>query len=104
MSDYESSLLTAISAAMMLCKMLDYQKNTHAEVINKELGSVEPAFLAIFGLDELLDVEACCSAILSILKAYLDRKVIQMNAEVTVSILIKNPMKKKFVLDYYYQN
>jgi hypothetical protein len=73
-------------------------------VINKELGSVEPAFLAIFCLDELLDVESCCSSILSILKAYLDRKVIQMNAEVTVSILIKNPMKKKFVLDYYYQN
>jgi hypothetical protein len=36
----------------------------HAEIVNKELGSVEPVFLTIFGIDELLDVEACSNSIL----------------------------------------
>lgn len=70
---------------MMLCKMLNYQKNAHAEIVLKELGSVEPAFLAIFGLEELLDVEACCSSILSILRAYIDRRVVEVNADLTCS-------------------
>ena len=58
-SDHDNSLLTAISAASMLCKMLDYQKNSHAEIVLKELGNQEPAFLAIFGLEDLLDAEPC---------------------------------------------
>lgn len=60
----------------MLNKMIDYQKNSHAEIVLKELGSVEPAFLAIFGLEDLLDVEACCSSILSIIRAYLERRIL----------------------------
>jgi len=36
----------------------------HAEIVIKELSSVEPVFLAVFGIDELLDVEACSNTIL----------------------------------------
>jgi hypothetical protein len=36
----------------------------HAEIVIKELSSVEPDFLAVFNIDELLDVEACSNSIL----------------------------------------
>lgn len=82
MAGYEQSLLTAISAALMLSRMINYAKNPHAEVVLKEFSAVEPAFLALFGFEELLAVEACCSAVLQILKAYLDKKSLEINIEV----------------------
>lgn len=89
----------------MLCRMLSYSKNHHAEIVVKELSSVEPAFLAIFGLEELLDVEAACNYVLAIIKVYLDKKSVDTNAEVLLSqIISKDPIKKKFVQDFYYQN
>jgi hypothetical protein len=78
----------------MLCKMLDYQKNIHAEIVLRELGAVEPTFLAIFGLEELLDVEASYTPILNIFKAYIDRRIVEVNAELTTSLLIKNTVKR----------
>jgi hypothetical protein len=54
----------------------------------RELVSAEPAFLALFCFEELLGVEACCTAILSILKAYLDKKIVEINIEVILQVLI----------------
>lgn len=82
MAGYDQSLLTAISAALMLSKMINYSKNSHAEVVLRELSAVEPAFLALFCFEELLEVEACCTAILQILKAYIDKKSLEINIEI----------------------
>lgn len=60
----------------------------HAEIVIKELSSVEPVFLAVFGIDELLDVEACSNSILEVFKAYIEKKVATINAEVLVALLI----------------
>ena len=56
MSDYENNRLTAIAAALLLNRMIDYQKNGHAELICKELEKSEPKFLAIFGIEDLLEI------------------------------------------------
>ncbi len=104
MAGYDHSLLTAISAALLLSKMINYAKNPHAEVVLKELSAVEPAFLALFCFEELLEVEACCSAVLQILKVYLDKKSLEINIEIILQVLIKNAKTKQFVRDYYYQN
>jgi len=80
MSDHKTSILTATSAAKILCKMLDYQKNRHADSVLKELCEVEPDFLAIFDMEELLDYE-CSAAILTIYKAYIERRSTFMASE-----------------------
>ena len=45
MAKHSDSSLTATSAAKILCKMLDFQKNRHADNVLKELCEVEPEFL-----------------------------------------------------------
>ena len=48
MSDAENNRLTAIAAALLLNRMIDFSKNGHAELICKELEKSEPKFLLWF--------------------------------------------------------
>jgi len=59
MSEFKSSLLCAISAAQLLAKMLDFQKNLHAENVTKEFGKVSTEFLSRFQLECLLEFDGC---------------------------------------------
>jgi len=63
MSDSENQRLTAITAALLLNKMLNFSKNGHAELICKELEKSEPKFIAIFGIEDLLECEASRTAV-----------------------------------------
>ena len=44
--------------------MIDYQKNIHAESVVRELVSIEPNFLAIFGIESLLKIDGARKAAL----------------------------------------
>lgn len=61
--------------------MLNFSKNGHAEVICKELEKTEPKFLAIFRIEDLLLCEASKSAVLQILKIYIERRKIHNTAD-----------------------
>lgn len=56
--------LTASTATHLLAKLLNYQKNPHAELFIRELGSVSPELLSLFELESLLDNEACQGVLL----------------------------------------
>lgn len=58
-------MLTAISAANILNKMLNAEKNRNAEAVRKELSECEPEVFGEFQIEELLDSE-CSGAVLSI--------------------------------------
>ena len=74
----------------------------HAEAVIKEIANFEPAFIALFNLEEMLDIEAYRNQILWIYKVYLDKKSVEYNAEVLCKGLFKNESKKKLVLDYFH--
>ena len=86
--------MTATSAANILVKMLNSEKNRNAESVIKELGDVEPEFFAVFEIEELLNSE-CSYAILSIYKAYIERRSAVMHPESTVKILIADDADKQ---------
>jgi len=44
--------------------MIDYQKNIHAESMVRELVSIEPSFLAIFGIESLLKIDGARKPVL----------------------------------------
>ena len=54
MSDHRKAHLVSVSAVQLLFKMLDYQKNMHADSVVREFIAVEPSFLALFGVEALL--------------------------------------------------
>lgn len=81
--------MTATTAANILVKMLNSEKNRNADTVLKELGEVEPEFFAVFEIEELLNSE-CRSAILTIYKAYIERRIAVMPAESTLKILIED--------------
>lgn len=74
MSDHKKSPLVAISAAQILQKLIDYQKNIHAESVVRELVSIEPNFLALFGIESLLKIDGARKSALQIIKAYVERR------------------------------
>ncbi len=81
-------------------RMLDFSKNGHAEVICKELEKLEPKFLAIFGIQELLECEASRSAAFFILKTYVERKSHVNPVEVTLRALLRDPIIEDQVKEY----
>jgi hypothetical protein len=83
MRDHKNSILSATSAAKILCKMLDYQKNRHADVVTKVLCENEPEFIVLFNIETLLDYE-CSSAIMMIYKIYIENRLISDVAEDTI--------------------
>lgn len=70
--------------------MIDFSKNGHAEVICKELEKVEPKFVAIFGIEDLLECEASRSAVFQILKMYVERRTIVSQPASTLQYLIQD--------------
>ena len=70
--------------------MIDFSKNGHAEVICKELEKVEPKFVAIFGIEDLLECEASRSAVFQILKMYVERRTIVSQPDTTLQYLIRD--------------
>jgi hypothetical protein len=57
MSDHRKAPLVSVSAVQLLQKMMDYQKNIHADSVVKEVIGIEPTFLALFGIETLLKVD-----------------------------------------------
>jgi len=43
--------------------MINFSKNGHADLICKELEKSEPKFIAIFGIEDLLECEASRTAV-----------------------------------------
>jgi hypothetical protein len=74
MSEHSQSLLCASTATQLVSKMLDYQKNMHAETIAKEMTRANPEYLARFNIEELLQFDSTKHSILHILKVYVERK------------------------------
>ena len=54
--------------------MLDYQKNMHADSVVREFIAVEPSFLALFGVEALLQVEGARKMMMNVLKIYIERR------------------------------
>jgi hypothetical protein len=100
MADAENNRLTAIAAALLLNRMIDYSKNGHAELICKELEKCEPKFLAIFGIEDLLECEASRPAIFSILKTYIERRTVVCQPDQTLQQLIRDPMVADMIREY----
>ena len=69
--EIEQSSMLAAKAAMIVLKLLDFQLNKHAEMVQKELGKVPPLLLSVFNLEQALNHDCCTKQILGILKAYL---------------------------------
>lgn len=65
---------------------------------------MKPQFFAIFGIEDLLDLDSCRAPILFIFRAYIDKLISKYNAEMLCSMLVKDQNKKKQILDFYYQN
>lgn len=84
MADAENNRLTAIAAALLLNRMIDFSKNGHAELICKEFEKSEPKFVAIFGIEELLECEASRSAVFQIFKTYIERRTVVCQPEQTI--------------------
>lgn len=64
--------------------MIDFSKNGHAELICKELEKSEPKFIAIFGIEDLLECEASRTAVFSILKTYIERRTVVCHPDTTI--------------------
>jgi len=54
--------------------MIDYQKNMHADGVVRELIGIEPSFLALFGVESLLQVDGAKKATINVLKVYIERR------------------------------
>lgn len=80
--------------------MLDYQKNPHADSLLRELGNAEPRFLAKFSVEKLLNIEACNSALLQVLKTYIEKRKLVDSSEETISLLVETPQTQKLVSDF----
>lgn len=91
--------LTATAAVHLLAKLLDFQKNPHAELFIREFGCAEPQMLSLFQLESLLDHEACQNALMTILKVYVDRQSEQDTEEI-VATFIQSPAKRRLVIDF----
>ena len=64
----------AVQAATLLSKMLDYSKNIYADSFARELARATPEFISVFGLENLLHMEASRKAVLHILRVYVERR------------------------------
>ena len=54
MSDWRSNELAATQAAYIMQKMLDFQKNIHADTCVREFARATPEFMTIFDFENLL--------------------------------------------------
>jgi hypothetical protein len=69
-----SPSMVATSSAQLVSKMLNYQKNLHAEAVARTLARVQPGFLAMFKLHELMGQEGMRSSVLQMLKVYIEKR------------------------------
>ncbi len=67
MSDHKKAPLVSVSAVQLLHKMMDYQKNIHADSVVREIIGIEPTFLSLFGVEALLKVDGARKAIMQVL-------------------------------------
>ena len=107
-SDHKNASLCASSAAKLLAKLLDFQKNPQAEGITRELGRVSSDFFSKFGIEELLKWDSSKKSILNIYKAYtstregfvsieqiLDELIVAVEARREVQSFIESSKKLK---------
>lgn len=92
------SELVAAKAASLICKMLNYQKNRHAEAVIKELTKVSPSFLAEFRIDQALEVDSCHNQILQILKIYIPAQ--EDSADLVAEYLSEDPELVQIILEF----
>ena len=84
----------------MLSKMLDYQRNIHADAFQRELARATPEFIAIFGLENLFHMEASRKAVLHILKCYVERRQSQNESALMIKNLLKSPETRQDLLEH----
>ena len=99
--DRESDLVAA-RAASLICKLIDFQKNRHAEAVVQELTRVSPQFLAEFKLDSALDIDSCHNQILTILKVYVPAQ--SESPDLVAEYLASDPEKVQLILDFCRQS
>jgi hypothetical protein len=61
-------------AMQMIAKLLDYTKNVHAEVFNKELGRTNPQLLARFSIEQMLVYDSTKQCAYIIVNQYIKRR------------------------------
>jgi hypothetical protein len=81
--------------------MIDYQKNIHAESVVRELVSIEPNFLAIFGIESLLKIDGARKATLSIIKSYVERRDHIARIENVIEELFESENVRSEILSKY---
>jgi hypothetical protein len=82
--------------------MCDYQKNVYAANVIRELASAECDYLALFGFQDLMQIENGKKPVLQIIKAYIDKKELptfEKVVDIVESIIIKSELRKE-VLDF----
>lgn len=100
MALHKVSILTATAAANILCKMIDFQKNRHADLVLSILCEQNPEFLRHFDVEALLDYE-CMSSVLTIYKAYIDRRCECLHADFCAA-LVNSEKKQQQLIEFYY--
>lgn len=95
--------MSATTAIHLVSKMLDYQKNVHADVIAREIAKVSLTFLGMFGIELLFDLEGCRTSLLHICKVIVERKESTIPIDYSIKELFKAPDKQKILNDYIFQ-
>lgn len=102
--EHRSSPLTATAAAKTICKMIDFQKNRHAEAVLSVLCAAEAELINSFRVEELIDSE-CHQSIMTIYKAYIERRAVDASSnEYVIGQLISDALLREQVADYMRQN
>jgi hypothetical protein len=92
--EHRGSPLTATAAAKTICKMIDFQKNRHAESVLSVLCAAEPELINSFRVEELIDSE-CHQSIMTIYKAYIERRAIDTSNEHVIGQLITDALLRE---------
>lgn len=91
--------LVASAAAQFLNQIINYQRNTHAESVVKELAKIDPSLMSLFGFEELMKVDQCKKVALTILKAYIDKRErdLERTYELVDTILYNESLRQELI-------
>ena len=79
---------------------MDYQKNVFAELVVKEVSRANPTYLAKFKIEKMMQFDATRHCMLSILKAYVDRRVLTQKAEDVIDDLMAGEKEKALLTTF----
>ena len=97
---HKESFLTASTSVQLIAKLIDFTRNTHAEVFNKEIGRTTPVQLSRFGLEQMLEFEATRQSTLVIIKQFVAKRQLVQKFESIINELIDDEKERKVVTDF----